>query len=130
MYEAASREEALQCLRLADRDVVAFETLRDSPRVSLASTCFHAQQAVKKCMKAVLFQHRIEFRRTHDLTMLAGLLKRNEITPPVTDGRLQALNPCAVDFRYDEEKIVSLPDRETLKELVSEMRHWAGELVG
>ncbi|MBF0603915.1 MAG: HEPN domain-containing protein [Nitrospirae bacterium] len=92
-------EEALRTLRLVDRDVIAFETLRDSPRASLASACFHAQQAVEKYIKAVLFQNQIEFRRTHDLTVLTRLLEANRITSPVPDGRLKTLNPCAVDFR-------------------------------
>lgn len=85
-------EEALRSLRLADRDIIAFETLRDSSRASLASACFHAQQLIEKCIKAVLFQNQIEFRRTHDLTVLTDLLTKNEIISPVSDGRLNDLN--------------------------------------
>ena len=118
-------EEALRSLRLADRDIVAFETLWDSPRASLASACFHAQQAVEKCIKAVLFQNCIEFRRTHDLSVLTGLLNANGISPPLPDDRLKELNPCAVNFRYSEET-TSMPSRETLTELVSAVRDWAG----
>ncbi|MBF0176762.1 MAG: HEPN domain-containing protein [Magnetococcales bacterium] len=122
-------EEALRSLRLADRDIAAFETLRDAPRSSLVSACFHAQQAVEKCLKAVLFQNRIEFRRTHDLTVLTRLLRDNGVTLPVLDERLAVLNPCAVDFRYDEET-ADLPDRESITALVTTLREWSGTLVG
>ena len=45
-------DEALRSLSLADHDIVAFEALRRHPEVHPAITCFHAQQAVEKCMKA------------------------------------------------------------------------------
>ncbi|MEO5328260.1 MAG: HEPN domain-containing protein [Magnetococcus sp. THC-1_WYH] len=122
-------EEALRSLRLADRDIVAFETLRDAPRASLASACFHAQQAIEKCIKGVLFQNQIEFRRTHDLTVLTNLLSKNGIKLPVSDDQLAEINPCAVDFRYDEETI-TLPNREMMTELVTVLREWAGKWVG
>jgi HEPN domain-containing protein len=41
-------EEALRSLRLADRDIKAFEVLADEPDVHLSMACFHAQQAVEK----------------------------------------------------------------------------------
>jgi hypothetical protein len=53
------REEALRALRLTNRDIVAFKALPDTPEVSLASTCFFAQHAVEKCLKAVLFEREI-----------------------------------------------------------------------
>ena len=57
-------EEALLSLRLADRDIKAFEVLSNDPEVHLSVACFHAQQAVEKSLKAVLFAHEIEFGRT------------------------------------------------------------------
>jgi len=57
------REEALRALRLADRDVAAFEVLSRHPEVPPAMACFHAQQAVEKSLKAVLFSRLVEFRR-------------------------------------------------------------------
>jgi predicted nucleotidyltransferase len=60
-------EEARRSLRAADRDIKAFEILRGASGAPLAALCFHAQQAFEKSLKAVLFLHLIEFRRTHDL---------------------------------------------------------------
>ena len=66
-----SHEEALRALRVADRDIAAFMKLRGDPDIHISSTCFHAQQAVEKCMKAVMFERAILFPPVHDLARLA-----------------------------------------------------------
>jgi HEPN domain-containing protein len=48
------RDEALRSLRTADHDIAAFEALMQHPEVHPAMACFHAQQAIEKCLKAVL----------------------------------------------------------------------------
>ncbi|QUV79895.1 HEPN domain-containing protein [Chloracidobacterium thermophilum] len=53
-------EEAWRSLRLADRDIKAFEVLKKEPEVHLSIVYFHAQQAVEKSLKAVLFAQQIE----------------------------------------------------------------------
>ena len=42
-------EEALLSLRLADRDIKAFEVLSNDPEVHLSVACFHAQQGALHC---------------------------------------------------------------------------------
>jgi HEPN domain-containing protein len=83
-------EEALRMLRLADRDIAAFSVLRDSDEVHISVVCFHAQQAVEKSLKALLFVHQIEFRRTHDLLELANLLEQHGI--PLSIDKLIRVN--------------------------------------
>jgi HEPN domain-containing protein len=60
-------EEAWHALRLADRDIKVLEILTQEPGVHISMVCFHAQQAVEKSLKAVLFSRQIEFRRTHTI---------------------------------------------------------------
>jgi HEPN domain-containing protein len=72
-------DEAALMLRLADRDIAALTVLCRSEEVHLSILCFHAQQAIEKCLKAVLLCHRIEFRRTHDLQLLADLLSEHSM---------------------------------------------------
>lgn len=67
-------EEAERFMRLARRDEAEFRALLNSATVDFAVACFHAQQAVEKALKAVMFQHGLEFRRTHDLEELSGTL--------------------------------------------------------
>jgi HEPN domain-containing protein len=91
--------------------------------------CFHAQQAVEKCLKAVLFARLVEFRRTHDLIELADLLERNGVKVPVTSQWFKSLNPFAVAFRYEEAEPGRI-DTGALSDVVRKVRAWAGEMVG
>lgn len=122
-------DEGLRSLRLADRDIGAFEALLKHPEVHHAIACFHAQQAIEKCLKAVLFSRRIEFRRTHDLTELRRLLEGDGIPVPVGSDWIKALNPFAVAFRYEETEPGQL-DIDALRQVVRAVRTWAGTIVG
>jgi HEPN domain-containing protein len=122
-------EEAALMLRMADRDIVAFQVLSRAEDVHLSIVCFHAQQAIEKCFKAVLFCHLIEFRRTHDLFLLAELLNENEITVPLSVRQIATLNPCAVRLRYDDVEVeVEYITREELAEITTITRAWAERL--
>jgi HEPN domain-containing protein len=122
-------EEALRALRLADRDIAVFERIKDVPEVHLSMVCFHAQQAVEKSLKAVLFEKHVDFRRTHDLAELAALLHRAGISPPCADAELLKLNPYGVTFRYDDQDI-ELLTRDEAARIVRAIRDWAATLVG
>jgi HEPN domain-containing protein len=106
-------EEALRALRLAERDIKVLDVIKREPVVHFSIVGFHAQQATEKSLKAVLFSHRIEFERTHDLVKLAGFLHANNVTLPVTDNQLRRLNPFAVTFRYDDMEIDMITQEET-----------------
>ena len=121
-------EEAWRALRLADRDIQAFHVLKNDPDCHLSVVCFHAQQAVEKSLKAVLFSRRIEFKRIHNLTELASLLRQNGVETPVSDAHLLRLNPFAVTFRYDEMDM-ELVGREETARWVTDMREWAENQV-
>lgn len=121
-------EEALRALRVADRDIVAFEALKKSLEVSLVSTCFFAQQAIEKCLKAVLFEHGVAFAPIHDLARLALTLQEQGVAIPCSVDELRKLNPFAVTFRYDDEDIPLVSSVE-VGEMVGIMRRWAGEQV-
>lgn len=120
-------EEAWRALRLADRDITAFNVLKES-EAHLSVVCFHAQQAVEKALKAVLFSGQIEFRRTHDLTELARLLPQDGNILPVMVAELERLNPFAVTFRYDDLEINVLSIIEATH-IVEKIRLWAEEQI-
>ena len=121
-------EEAWRALRLADRNIQAFHVLKGSPEVHLTIICFHAQQAVEKSLKAVLFTRQIEFRRTHNLADLASLLRQNGIETPISDEQLLRLNPFAVTFRYDDMDIKVI-SQEDVALWMTDIREWAENLV-
>lgn len=95
------REEALKRIELAERDRRAFHVLAAAPEIDRAVAGFHAQQAVEKALKAVLVGHGIEFRRTHDLQLLADRLVGDlgmQLSVPETE--LRRLTPFAVEARH------------------------------
>lgn len=121
-------EEAQRSLTVAGRDSVAFDILMSSGEVHLSIVCFHAQQSVEKSLKAVLFLHQIEFRRTHNLVELAELLRKNGINVPVEDSDLARLNPYAVEFRYDDTDIILITPKE-MHQMLTTVGSWAAALV-
>jgi HEPN domain-containing protein len=121
-------EEARRLLRIADRDYQTFKILRNHPEAELAPTCFHAQQAVEKALKAVLTVKQIDFRRTHDLEELANLLDDIGMAIPFTPREFRRLNPFAIEFRYDDESI-ALITRDEVDRLTQCTLTWATEIV-
>lgn len=122
-------EEAGRWLRLADRDIIAFNILKQEPEAHASIVNFHAQQAVEKALKAVLYSHQVVFDRTHDLVKLAQLLDEHGISIPVSSDQLRVLNPFAVTFRYDDLE-VDLILVEDAGSVVAHVRQWAEEQVG
>ncbi len=121
--------EAATMLRLADRDIAAYTVLCSTGEVHFSIICFHAQQAIEKCLKAALFCQHIEFRRTHDLQLLADLLAKHGVRAPLKPTQLAAINPCAVLLRYDDaETEVANVDPKELSQMVASTRAWANEL--
>jgi hypothetical protein len=121
-------EEALLALRVADRDIVAFNKMKIAPDFHLATSCFHAQQAVKKCMKAVMFERNILFHPIHDLARLAMMLQESGVAAPCSTDGLRKLNSFAVTFRYDDTDIPIISTA-SVEELVNSIRRWTGEVV-
>jgi HEPN domain-containing protein len=115
---------ARRFLVLADRDIRAFRKLSDDPEIDDEVVGFHAQQAVEKCLKAVLIKHRVEQRKTHDLQRLIDLLIQNNLpSPPLCEG-IHTLGPFAVELRYDLMATEPL-DREQAHTVVAAVRSWA-----
>lgn len=117
-------ELARRFLTLADRDLRAFRKLSDDLEIDDEVVGFHAQQAVEKCLKAVLAKHRVEVRKTHDLQVLIELLAQNNLpSPPLREG-IDTLGPFAVELRYD--LMVTEPlDREQASKVTESVRRWA-----
>jgi HEPN domain-containing protein len=121
-------EEACRMVRLAERDYQTFSILRSHPDAPLATTCFHAQQCVEKALKAVLMAHQANFRRTHDLEEISGLLKKAQLIAPFTEEQYSGLSPFAVEFRYDELTMPVLT-MEEVDQIAFRTLEWAREQV-
>ena len=121
-------DEAMRALRIADRDIVAFRKMSGDPDFHFATTCFHAQQGIEKCMKAVMFEREILFPPIHDLVRLVLVLHEHGISVPCSVDDLRKLNPFAVTFRYDDTDIPLISIAE-VGAMVVAIRNWAGEQV-
>jgi HEPN domain-containing protein len=87
-------------LALADKDHKAALILARAPDPQMDAAGFHLQQAVEKSLKAWLALKRIEYPKTHDLSLLLRLLE-DEGENIDSFWSLLELNPFAVQFRYE-----------------------------
>ena len=95
---------------------------------------FHAQQAVEKCIKAVLAGRGMEYARTHDVAGLIDRLRKGGVADPPDAERLPALTPYGARARYADlpPELVAAPklDRQWAKECVARTLAWAREQLG
>lgn len=119
---------ARRFLALADQDIKTFEVLIERDDIADSQIGFHAQQAIEKCLKAVLTINKVEFRKTHDLDELLTLLESNNISLPPYADKLDELNPYAVALRYDlfEPEIL---DKKLATRIVELVRVWTEEKI-
>lgn len=104
------------------------QLLRALPQADIAAIGFHAQQAAEKALKAVCMLHAVEIRRTHDLAALAMQLQRVGVELPLSVEELRALNPFAVEFRYDDAFFSPLT-RDALAGLLDRLFGWVESAV-
>lgn len=120
----AQREEALRFERLALRDAHAFDAIvNHCPAENFPVAAFHAQQAVEKCLKAVLSLRDMDYPRTHSLEELAGLVLSAHIALPAPPDDLMYLTPYAIEFRYDD-TLMPLCTPEQAHRLVIRFLEW------
>lgn len=106
------------------RDQLTLRLLRESGQAPEEVMGFHAQQACKKLIKAVLVRHGVVFERTHDLAALAALCDAHGVPAPADRNMLRILNNFAVRFRYDTCP-AALIDIVATSSLVETLTEWA-----
>lgn len=119
---------AQRYLLMADRDIKTMILLANITESDDEAIGFHAQQAVEKCLKAVLSLHQIPFRKTHDLGELIDLMSDAGKPIPPEASELDFLNPFAVTFRYDLIDLETF-DRNQAKALIKKVRNWAATQI-
>ncbi len=122
-----SHEAARALMKKAKGDRHACHRLLDDPLTPAWIVGFHAQQAVEKAIKAVLASASVEFPRTHNLTMLVELLRKNNLSAPPNEEELAVLTPFGTVLRYDDllpEEDLPL-DRTRAAACVDQVLSWA-----
>jgi hypothetical protein len=93
-------DEAKELLAAASRDQRALTILSRDPAAPTEIALFLGQQAIEKCIKAVLAMSAVVYRRTHDLLLLESLAIGAGVSLPVSHDLLARIGPYAVEFRY------------------------------
>lgn len=92
--------------------------------------CFHAQQAVEKAFKAVLFRNKIDFPFSHNIQELVDIALENGIPVPNNITESGVLTPYAVESRYPGYwGEIDDHDVEDALNLTDKVIAWAREIV-
>lgn len=83
----------------------------------------HAQQAAEKALKAWLAFLDVQYPRTHNLTLLLGLLEANGQDVSGFEDMVE-LNPYAVQYRYEAFDENGWFDRGMMVRRVKNSFHW------
>jgi HEPN domain-containing protein len=106
-------------LAAARRDADTYALLVDHAEAHDAILGFHAQQAVEKALKSVMFGRGIAVPRTHNLALLLDLLADAGVPAPPHVDVLDSLNPFAVQARYGTVEVGTLDRRAVAAWLVA-----------
>ena len=126
---AAPTDFARQLLVAARRDLTVWRKLAGDAEVHDAVLGFHAQQAIEKCLKAVLARAGVVFRRTHDIAELLDAIEDAALPAPPHADRLDELNPYAVEARYGWAGSGAL-ERGAVSSWLAAVEAWACAQVG
>lgn len=83
---------------------------------------FHAQQAVEKLLKALISEHNIVFKRTHDIVELLDQLATLGERIPELPTQIKSLTEYAANFRYSGVPEFVELDRPAIRETVMLLR--------
>ncbi len=84
----------------ADFNSAEWEMKAAPATINFDAVVFHAQQCIEKLLKAALVARNISFQRTHDLNVLANMMKQAEPTWIYDVVDLATVQPGAVLTRY------------------------------
>ncbi|MFZ5451587.1 MAG: HEPN domain-containing protein [Thermodesulfobacteriota bacterium] len=98
--EEVKRDLVRQWLAKADEDLNAAKTLLSLDTAFFSTIGFHCQQAAEKYLKAFLTWRQIEFPKTHDLSLLLGLI--SPAAPSLAESleEVVELTSYGVEIRY------------------------------
>ena len=102
IHTADRLEDTTRWLRYAEEDLITAETFLGHPHVPPRQSCWLAQQAAEKALKAALIFLQIDFRRTHDLVELRDMFPESWQLKK-TYPNLSNLTKWIIEARYPEQ---------------------------
>ncbi len=117
-------------LEYARRDLAVAHDYVDAPLQSHTS-CFHAQQAAEKALKALLaWLSEDAIPRTHDLMLLSGLVADRGGPVPADPEGLEVLTRHAVRSRYPGAEMPGVQDADEATRLAESVVTFVREVTG
>jgi HEPN domain-containing protein len=98
--EEVKQDLVRQWLAKADEDLSAAQTLLSLGTAFFSTIGFHCQQAAEKYFKAFLIWQQIEFPKTHDLSLLLGLISTAAPSLAESLEAIAELTSYGVEIRY------------------------------
>jgi len=92
------------------------------------SAKFFAQQAVEKCLKAVIVLNDMEAPRSHNLLELSSMLVKVGEPIPFDPNDIHRLTPYAVLYRYDDDEVIIVQYEEASR-FAEGVFKWAKKVV-
>lgn len=126
--EIRQQELARLMLQKARQDLALVRSVAQSPDVADEIVGFHAQQAIEKSIKAALTRFGIEYRYTHDLSVLYLQAEGAGIFPPGSIDDVEQFTDFAVQFRYALFQAQDL-DRVVSAALAAQFVTWAHQVI-
>jgi HEPN domain-containing protein len=121
---------AAEWLAKAEGDVAtAKREVRARKTPNYDASCFHAQQAAEKYLKAFLLQHDVAFPRTHNLIELLELCLPVDTRFEIHRHDLVVLDRYAVTYRYPGES-AGQEDAQTAVRAMSRIRAFVRAILG
>lgn len=122
--DEVKREIVRQWVAKAEQDIKASEALLEAEPPFLYPSCFHAQQAAEKYLKALLTWHQIEFPKTHSIEQLLDLARQADAETAASLRDAAVLSPYGVDIRYPgEQPEPNLEETQQAVELARKVRN-------
>ena len=84
------KEETRHWLDYADQDAQSARILLQS---RLYNPClYHSQQAIEKCLKAIIVDHDLAFQRTHSIRGLVNIITQSGITVEIEEDTIDLID--------------------------------------
>jgi HEPN domain-containing protein len=91
-------EEAKNWLQYSEENLEAARVLLEN---ELYNPCLHnVQQAIEKALKSLVIEKSIPLKRTHNITELRNLLRKNNTTIHLTDDECDFLDSIYIPTKY------------------------------
>lgn len=129
MARRDSRELARILIDKAAKDEAAVRMFAGEQQIADEVVGLHAQQAVKKSVKAVLAWNSVDYRLTHDIGYLSELLEKAGVPVPSEVAAGAILTPWAAELRYEEPPPTDRLNRKLATSAASAALAWASGLI-